>query len=151
MAKRRLREEGAIDRICMLVVWNKNLNLPEDEFNAMCKTEEVRKQAIFNLNVVDLESRLMEEYGGTRDVFFCKEEALYLMENIPEELIVNVEEWLDEKSLSDIKIHGVSVNDVFEMCKGRFIHFLSILKCFIEWKKTGYEDPDFCFWYFGRA
>lgn len=150
MAKRRLREEGAIDRICMLVVWNKNLNLPENEFNALCKTNEIRKQAIFNLNVVDLEDRLMEEYDGTRDVFECKKEAVYLMENSPEELIQNIEEWLDEKPISDIKVHGVSINDLMKNYS-RCAHFLTALNCFIEWKKTGYEDPEFSYWYFARA
>lgn len=154
MARRRLREDGMIDRISILVAENynqkNNLNLTYEEFDELSKTDEIRKQAIFNLNVVDLESRLIEDYGGTRTSIQCAEEALYIMDNIPEELIPNVEEWLDNKPLSDINVHGMSINyliNTYPLC----FHIYAALNCFIKWKETGYKNKNFCKNYFSRA
>lgn len=104
-----------------------------------------------NLTIVDLRDRLFEEHGGTYSMKECASEARYLMDGVPSELIVNINEWLDGTPLSDVKIHGVYINDVFEMfVKNRPIHFIQIVRCMVKWKESDYFNDDFCWHYFAR-
>ena len=91
---------------------------------------------------MDLSDRLFEEYNGHRTAIQCHDQALELMAEIPQELQQNVSEWLDDKPLSDIKVNGVSINDVFAMFKdaSRPLHFIQILESFAVWKKCNYYD-----------
>ena len=154
MAKRLLRESDTIDRICTLVVENykfkNNITMTDEEFNEMCKSEDVRKQAILNLNVVDLKTRIFEEYNETIPWVMCHNDAVYIMCNVPEEIIQNIEEWLDGKPLTDIKVHGVSVNDIIRkrFNNSAFIPMDKIFKAMAYWKETDFYDPNFCYRYF---
>lgn len=110
-----------------------------------------RAKTVRNLTTLDLGNRLFEKHGGTYTARECAAEAKYLMENMLQELIVNVNEWLDNKPLSDIKVHGTSINDVFKMFVNRPMHFIRILHYMCKWKEIDYFDEDnFCWSYFAR-
>ena len=149
MAKRLLREPGEIERICMWEVYKLDLNLTGEEFQAMCKTEDIRNKAIRSITILDLSNKLFEGANGDFSLGNCENDAVYFLDNLPEELIQNVNEWLDDKPLTDIKVHGVSINDIYKFYKNRrYLTFGRVLRCMTDWKESEYIDPKFCFRYF---
>ena len=120
--------------------------------NAELNSIKRKEMTVRKLTIIDLKERLFKEYDGTHTMLECANEAKYLMDNMPPELIVNVNEYLDQQPLTDIKIHGVSINDVFAMfSKSRPMHFIRILHCMTEWRLLDYFNEDFCWNYFARA
>ena len=83
--------------------------------------------------------RMHDYYCGTKSFLDCTIEADEIVNNVPTELLINIEEWSRNLPLSNIKVHGVYVNDVFDNY-GRVspIHFVDILRCMIVWKETDY-------------
>lgn len=150
MSRRALRESGMIDRMSTWAVemykFKNNINLSEEEFNNLKNTEEIKKEAVKRLNLMDLEDRLHEMYRGLRNSNMCRKEAVYIIDNIPDELMVNLEEWLDNKPLSDIKIHGFSINDILKDFP--YVNFTQALTCMIDWKAQGFLDSNFIIRYF---
>lgn len=88
---------------------------------------------------INLAIRLYDEYAGTRPMANCSNEAKNLVEGVPTELLINIDEWIHNLPLSNIKVHGISVNDVFDRYgRARPIHFIKILHCMCRWKETDY-------------
>ena len=73
-----------------------------------------------------------------------------MISKFSEELIPNLEEWLDGKPLSDIRLGGKSVNDIVHMYEWVEIDVPRAILCLGMWKERNYSPPDFCEWYFAR-
>jgi hypothetical protein len=148
---RKAYDQNMIERMARLTV---NFNHPDwddEQVNKEAKKEEHIQNAVFNLTVMDLRDKLLEEYGDRRTLQFCADDAKYIMMNIPKELIVNVNEYIDGMPLSDIKIHGVSINDVINGLMPRRVHVVQVFKCMAKWKEYEYFDERFCWNYFALA
>lgn len=75
----------------------------------------------------------------------CLTMAIKIMRYLPTELIPNIDEWIEGRDLSDIKVNGWSVADVMtQFGDKKIIPFLSAVECLGRWKVTGYKDKDFC-------
>lgn len=109
-----------------------------------------RETAMRLLLANDLSKRLEVECPSyDRDQ--CIRRAFRIMQDIQPELFQNINEWLDGKKLSDIKIHGVSLNDVINQYEDVKIHFLKGLDFMIAWKNTGYANSDYHKRYFAHS
>lgn len=97
---------------------------------------------------VDLKYKLKEDDMEIMPDSYYEKQAKWIVENIPNELILNVNEYIEGKNLSRIKIHGVSVDDIMTQYPNRKIFFAQALKCIIAWKKQGYQNDSFRFDYF---
>jgi hypothetical protein len=148
---RKAYDEKIIKNISCMDIDFEHPDWTQEQKNIELNNPSRRAKTVRNLTILDLSNRLFEEHGGTYTARECAAEAKYLMENMPQELIVNVNEWLDNKPLSDIKVHGTSINDVFKMFVNRPMHFIRILHCMCKWKETDYFDEEnFCWCYFAR-
>ena len=97
--------------------------------------------------IVDLQGRLMEDDYDDNSSYHFKV-AKWIIENVQPELMQNINEWIEHKPISDIKIHNVSINDIMTQFENYKISFVQALSCLIYWQKTNYHNPDFCRDYF---
>lgn len=118
---------------------------PSDKKIEYSLSEEGMRHAWFIRMVLDIQVRYHNDVGKYKDWDYCYRRAYDIMKEVPEELIPNINEWIEYKPLSDIKINGVSVNDIInQFGKKQPIYFLEALDCMIYWKQTNYSDPMFC-------
>lgn len=124
---------------------------PSDKKIEYSISEEGMRHAWFIQMVLDLRERYHNDVGQSETWAYCYQKAYDIMKNMPEELIPNINEWIEYRQLSDIKINGVSVNDIMnQFGKKQQIYFLDAIECMIDWKDTNYFDPSFCKFYFMR-
>lgn len=149
--ERKAYDKNKVKLISMMDIDFEHPEWTQEQKDAELARPERIANTVRNLTILDLASRLYEEHGGTYTARECAAEAKYLMDNMPQELIVNVNEWLDGKPLSDIKVHGTSINDAFKMVANRPIHFIHILHCMCKWREAEYFDEEnFCWCYFAK-
>ena len=138
-----------IKKYAMLIAEKDNPNWNRDDIIRASEEKQYIDKAIDVLTLSDFRQRIYVEYQERVDYEECAAEAKYLLDNMPQELIPNLNEWLDDQPLSDIKVHGVSINDVMKMFETSLPRgFLQILKCMTTWKKYNYVDKNFCWNYF---
>lgn len=61
---------------------------------------------------VEFINKIVKHENGTSSYENCKRIAKNIIENMPKELWPNIEKWIDEQQISDIKVHGVSIPDI---------------------------------------
>lgn len=150
--ERKTYDEKQIKKYARILVKEKydNFLLKDEDVEEEASQQEYVDRAIEILTEADFRQKLFYEYYKERvDYSDCILEAGYLVNNMPRELWTNLNEWLDDKPLSDIKVHGVSINDVMKMFETSLPRdFVQILKCMTIWKKHNYVDKNFCWNYF---
>lgn len=117
-------------------------DMPEEWY--VQKSKEEVPNFMFNLFKTNVLYRMLQEgYGRWYAVPFVDKIFKYL----PEELYVNLEEYIDEKPISDIKLHGVSLKDIINQYgeDGRKEPFIDACEAMIAYIKTGYVYKGICF------
>lgn len=138
-----------IKKYTKLIVEREHPDWTHDNIVKVSEEKQYIDKAIYVLTLSDFRQRVYAEYQERVDYEECSAEAKYLLDNMPQELIPNLNEWLDNQPISDIKLHGVSINDVMKMFESSLPRdFLQILKCMTIWKKHNYVDKNFCWNYF---
>ena len=143
--ERKTYNQNLIDRVAKYEAGMANPNITSEEAAVMAREERWQNIAKHQMRTLDLITKLDELEGE-----FAAHEYLVLIANrimrlIPAELEQNVDEWLDDKPLTDIKVHGLSVLDVMnQFGPKRIITFLEAIECIGKWKETGYANKDFC-------
>ena len=149
MIERKAYDETTIDRLARYKAGMANPTLDREEIVALSKTNKWRDAAIKDLITIDLIAKIEEVEGDFMDHTQCVWEANDIMHGLPDELIPNINEWIDDKPISDIKINGISALDIMgQFGKRQCITFLQAIECLNAWKKTGYRNRDFCRRYF---
>lgn len=150
--ERKTYDENQVKKYARVLVREKydNFLLKDEEVEEEASQQEYIDRAIKILTEADFRQKLFHEYYKERVSYGdCILEASYLVHNMPQELWPNLNEWLDDKPLSDIKVHGLSINDVMKMFATSLPRdFVQILKCMTAWKKYDYVDKNFCWNYF---
>jgi hypothetical protein len=149
--ERKTYDEKQIKKYARILVKEKydNFLLKDEDVEEEASQQEYVGRAIEILTEADFRQKLFYEYYKERvDYSDCILEAGYLVNNMPRELWPNLNEWLDDKPLSDIKVHGVSINDVSNMFRKLKPSFVQILTCMTHWKESNYIDNNFCLNYF---
>ena len=83
--------------------------------------------------------------SDSADHTFYKNLSKWIVENAPAELILNINEYIDDKKLTTINIHGISINDLLSIHNNRkHINFIDAISAIIYWKEANYCGKDFC-------
>lgn len=120
---------------------------------AVGRSEEKIQDLIYRKTIGDMVDRMVEEDGGKEysDIYYNLCVAKRIMENIQPELVQNINEWIENRPLSDIKIHGVSVYEVMnQFAPHRYIPFIRAVECMMYWKEVDYRNKTFCRDFFAR-
>ena len=100
--------------------------------------------------VRDFTQKIYEHNCGALTHSQSERVAFNIINEMPQELWPNIEEWIDDQPISDIKVQGISIPDIMHQFPGEDILFLSAMKCMCMWKEYGYKGKDFCKLYFAR-
>ena len=146
---RKAYDEERIGRLAPAFVAKQHRDWTEEQIMEAAKTKEWRDKVIFGLTIQDFANKIEEIMGGTWNYAWCYNKAERIMLGLPEDLIQNVNEYLDDKPLTDIKVHGVSLLDIMnQFGKNRPIPILAAMQCMVDWKKTGFYNKSYCKTYF---
>ena len=147
--ERKTYNQEIIDRVAKYEANMANPTLTGEEVAEMAKEKHWQDIAKHKARIYDLIQKLDEVEGKFIDHTQCVWWANRLMRNIPPELEQNIDEWIDDKPLTDIKVHGWSIADIINHYgKKRIVTFLEAVKCMGDWHASGYQDDEFCVWYF---
>lgn len=147
--ERKTYNQAIIDRVAKYEANMANPTITSAEAAVLAKEEHWQNVAKHQMRTLDLIAKLEELEGDFMDHTQCVWMANDIMRVIPPELEQNMDEWLDDKPLTPIKLHGKSVEDVMtQFGEKRRITFLRAIKCIGAWRAEGYRDSDFCRWYF---
>lgn len=117
--------------------------LSEEQVKIMALQEiPERELDVYRVNIC---RKMMEVYGCDNDFAIRKTERL--MENMPRELLQNIEEWLDDEPISDVVIGEVSVKMIMEQHKedGIIHNFIDSLFVMKDYVNSGCVDSYSCF------
>ena len=146
---RNIYDEKLMKLLSVMAISEQHPDWSDEEKIRVGELDENVQKIIRNQITKDFAKKMMDTTNNYATYFQYLEDAIQLMNEIPEELIPNVNEWIEDKPLSDIKVHGVSINDINEHYKSRCtIEFQLILRCMACWKKTNYADKNYCFYFF---
>jgi hypothetical protein len=116
------------------------------------RSEERIQNLIYRKTIGDIVARMAEEDGGHTDNHYNLCAAKRIMEDIQPELLPNIHEWIENRPLTKIKIHGMTVEKIMHQFEPhRTILFIEAIECMICWKKTNYKHKDFCRLFFMSA
>lgn len=142
-------DQDKVKKYAMLIAAKEHPDWDHEELILAADNKTYIDQAVYVLTLSDFRQRIYADHQEKVPYEECAIEAKYLLDNMPQELIQNLNEWLDNQPLSEIKIHGTSINDVMQMFKSSLPRdFLQVLKCMTIWKKHNYVDENFCWNYF---
>ena len=116
-------------------------------------SEESIQDLIYRKTIGDIVDRMVEEDGGNEesDFRYNLSVAERIMENVQPELMPNIHEWIENRPLSKIKIHGWTVDKIMtQFGPSHHILFVEAIECMIYWKETNYRNKDFCRLYFTK-
>ena len=91
-------------------------------------------------------------FGYSYNSANCK--ASQLIDDLPEELFPNIEEWLSNEPISEIDYGGISIKKIMEQHKKSFgvmYDFLTCLSIMNDYIRTGCKDKSICYIPFLRA
>lgn len=120
---------------------------------AVGRSEEKIQNLIYRKTIGDMVDRMVEEDGGVgrSDIHYNLCVAKRIMENIQPELVQNINEWIENRPLSNIEINGITVESVMnQFSPRRRISFVDAIECLINWKEIGYRNKTFCRDFFSR-
>ncbi len=111
------------------------------------KAEEDVPEGMFKIFVANLFHRIMQG-GVSRSLAYSLTNEI--INRLPEELYINVQEYIDEKPVSDIKYEGVSIKDIMEQYKDINLTepFIDAAIAMIAYVESGCEDRSICFGFF---
>lgn len=147
--ERKTYDQNLIDRVAKYEAGMANPTITSEEAAVMAKEEYWQNVAKHQMRTLDLIAKLDELEGDFMTHEQCVWMANDIMRIIPPELEQNMDEWLDDKPLTEIELHGKTVKDVMtQFGQKQNITFLEVIKCFGHWRAEGYKNDDFCRWYF---
>lgn len=132
----------------MILVHTNHPELTQPEKDELAKTEKWLNVAKETLVAAAFIEKNYEELKEMMSYAQVNNWAMDILNNIPQELLTNVEEWLEGRELSTIQIHDVSIP---YLMKEFNVPFCSALKCIARWKESGFAGKEFCYNYFARA
>lgn len=140
--------EKKIKMRAAILVYNQYPDWPVEKKEEEALTDFWLDTARKSLVVGDFAKKIQEQNVNAMTYLQCESVAFDIINNMPEELWPNVEEWIDDQPISDIKVHDVSVPDVMFQFPEYKIPFLSVMKCMCMWKEYDYKGENFCNLYF---
>jgi hypothetical protein len=152
MRMRAIYDKHMLETLSIGLVSMEHPDWSDEKKVSVGRSKEALEQIYMIKMASDFKSKLRDEYRGKRSDEECAQEAKRILKDIQPELIQNINEWIDGTEISDIKIHGVSIPDIMNRFgnERQKIHFIHAVKCMIDWKETGYADPNYYRHYFSH-
>ena len=93
----------------------------------------------------DLADKISENEWQYATPEYFLHKAKRVVENAPRELYQNINEYIEGKELSDIKLHGWSVSDVMhQFAPHKKIDFIDAIVCISYWRARNYQNDNYC-------
>jgi hypothetical protein len=134
----------------VILVYNKYPELDDVTKRRMAESEEWLDIARKSLVFADFTEKIKEHEQGLFTYTASRVVATRIINNMPQELWPNIEEWIDDRRISDIKVHGVSIPDIMHQFPEQDILFLNAMECMCDWKNYEFKGNEFCRYYFMR-
>ena len=134
----------------VILVYNNYPDLDDATKRQMAESEEWLDVARQSFVLDDLTMKIKEHERGVLNYTASSIVAARILNTMPSELLPNIEEWIDDQPISDIKVNGVSVPDIMHQFQERNILFLEAMQCMCDWKNYNFQCTDFCRLYFMR-
>lgn len=100
------------------------------------KSDEYVQRAIYWQTVADLKNKLTIYYKNIYDDYNCYLEAKRMLDYAPTELIQNINEWIDDRIITEIQINGVSIPSIIQSYPPELdVDFVDAVKCISGWQK----------------
>lgn len=123
-------------------------NMPEEWY--IKKAKENIPRLMIQIFKGNIWYRLQQEGA---DIQFANRLSQKLIEDVPKELYQNIQEWIDEKPISDIKYGGISIKDIMEqdfVGMGIYHSFIESLMALLLYIEHGCKDKTLCKNYFKK-
>lgn len=143
-------DQKKIELRALILVCNNHPDLDDETKKQMAASEEWLDVARKSFILHDFTEKIKDHEQGLLNYTASRAVAARIINNMPQELWPNVEEWIDDKPISDIKVHGVSIPDIMHQFQGRTILFLNAMECMCDWKSYEFKSNEFCRYYFMR-
>ena len=143
-------DEKKIKLRALNLVYSNYQDWTEEEKRAAANSEEWLDTARKSLVVEDFIEKIKKVDCGMANYAYYEEMAYDIANDMPQELWPNVEEWIDDKTISNIKVHDISIPDIMHQFPGEDISFLDAIRCIAWWKKYDYPEGNFCAAFFMR-
>lgn len=125
-----------------------NDSIEQNKIRALEKLPENRN----TLMTINVRNKMIESLEYEEQ--FAINRAQRLMENMPEVLYPNIEEWIDDKPISDLVIGDVSIKRIMEQHKdidGKIYGFVQCAFLMKDYVNNGCKDSFGCFHHFNRV
>ena len=116
-----------------------------EEFYTLMATQMTRDSIQFWLKKYTSD-KIQKIYGWNSNI--GDKEAAQLIDNLPEELYPNIEEWLNNEPISEIDYGGMSIKRIMEQHKESLdviYPFLTCLKIMNKYIRNGCQDKSICY------
>lgn len=144
-------DQEKLHRACLVHVDIANPGMPVEKIQELAASEEIQQEVAKQFLAKDLAQYFFDDYQGRYPMTFCTEKAKLFIKRAPEEILINIQEWLRHEPLSDIKICNVSIKAIMDHFKSSHpVHFLQVVECLSDWKENEYYDNMYWFHYFAR-
>jgi hypothetical protein len=134
----------------VILVYNNYPDLDDVTKRQMAESTEWLEIARKSFVLEELSDKIYKCNFGIITKLQSQSEANRIINNMPQELWPNVEEWIDDQPISDIPVHGVSIPQIINRFSDERILFLDAIECLCRWKSIGYKGENFYELYFMR-
>lgn len=131
----------------VILVYNNYPDLDDATKRQMAESEEWLNLARKSFLLDDFTMKIKEHEQGILNYTASSVVAARILNNMPPELLPNVEEWIDDQPISDIKVNGVSIPDIMHQFPEHDILFLEAMDCMCDWKSCDFQGKEFCKFY----
>ena len=138
--ERRSKDPKRIKNIALFQVSVTYPDLTDEEKLALAKTKKWLDWSEKSLMLDDFRDKIYYVHEETITLSYSRKWAERIVNNMPQELWPNIDEWIDDKPISDIKVHGVSIPDIMYHLSRGSVDFLSAMTRMIAWQDSGFPD-----------
>lgn len=134
----------------VILVYNNYPDLDDAMKRQMAESEEWLEMARRSFVLEELADKLYVQHMGILTKIQSQYMANNIVNDMPEELWPNIEEWIDDQPISHVYVHGVSVPQIMHQFPEEEISVLAAIECLSRWKMIDYRGENFCKLYFMR-
>lgn len=130
------------------ILKNKHKNMSEKWYQE--ETQKSISHSMLQIFRTNISYRLKED--GLSPIL-ANDLSYTIINELPSELYPNVQEWIDDKPISDIKYYGISIKDIMEQDienTHKTYDFIDSLNAMLLYINHGCEDVSLCKNYFRR-
>ena len=138
-----IKNKEHLEILSIMLVSMAHQDWPDETKCAVGKSKENLMQTYKYYLIKDFAAKMQEESGDDNFDYYYRC-ANKIVNSIPELLMKNIVEYINDEEFSDIAIHNVTVNQLLNIQRTPKIHFVEALQTIVIWKDLNYNDATFC-------